>query len=199
MVDEVRGVGRREGTHQQIVPVRVRAVGEPTRFFVFEITPGIGIGTVRIATVGIVWGDVGGSSTDIGSKELSRAIVELPAKVDDVLSETDILFLKLADAIQRAHLVVGEADSSLEPCDCLLKLGEGGGRVSGCNDRTEKRFYLFDVGLSLSTVASLGFGIPASLALVLGRKGGTRGGGGIGDCERYVVRRRRHHVRQSRK
>ena len=46
---------------------------------------------------------------------------------------------------------------------------------------------------------SLGFGVLASLTLVLDGKGGTRGGGGIGDRERYVVRRRRHYVQQSRK
>jgi len=56
--------------------------------------------------------------------------------------------------------------------------------------------YLLDIGLSLSTVASLGFCIPAPLAFILRRKGGARGVGGSGDCEGYVVRRRRHHVRQ---
>lgn len=63
----------------------------------------------------------------------------------------------------------------------------------------EKRGYLFYIGLSLGTMACLGLCVPAPLALILGRKGGTRGIGGSGYCESYVVRRRRHHVRQSRK
>ena len=56
--------------------------------------------------------------------------------------------------------------------------------------------YLFDVGLSLGAMAGLSLCIPAAFAIVLGGEGGARGGGGSGNCESYVVRRRRHHVRQ---
>ena len=47
----------------------------------------------------------------------------LSAKLYDILSETGILLLELADPIQRTHLVVGETDSCLEPRDRLLELG----------------------------------------------------------------------------
>jgi hypothetical protein len=56
--------------------------------------------------------------------------------------------------------------------------------------------YLLNVGLSLSAVASLSLCIPAALTIVLGGEGGARGGVGSGNRESYVVRRRRHHVRQ---
>ena len=72
--------------------------------------------------------------------------------------------------------------------------------MSGCKWRRssgEWGFHLFDVGLSLGAMTGLGLCIPAPLAFVLGGKGSTRGGGGIGDRKSYVGRR--HHVRQSRK
>lgn len=65
--------------------------------------------------------------------------------------------------------------------------------------RGHDRCYLFNIGLSLGTMAGLGLSIPAPLTLVLGREGGARGVGGIGHSKSYVARRRRHHVRQSRK
>jgi hypothetical protein len=52
----------------------------------------------------------------------------------------------------------------------------GSGRMqTRMNDRTEKGVYLFDVGLSLCAVASLGLCIPAPLAIILGGEGGARG------------------------
>lgn len=177
-----RGHGAtREGcwSGQQVVPVSVGAIGEASGFFVFKFTPSSGIGTVGLATIGIIWGEFGGSTTDVWSEELSRTILELSAQLDEVLSKTGILLFEFADAIQRTHFIVREAHSCLKPCDCLLEL--------------------FDVGLSLCSMTSLGLRIPATLALVLGGERSARGSVGSGHCQCYVVRGGRHHVRQSRK
>lgn len=66
-------------TYKQVVPVGVGTIGEAARLFVFEFTPGSGIGAVGVATIGIIWREVGGSTTDIRPEELSGTIVELSA------------------------------------------------------------------------------------------------------------------------
>ena len=193
-VDKVLGGGCTAGTYQHIVPVGVGAVGEASRLFVIEFTPGGGGGAVGVAAIRVVGGEVGGSAANVWSEELGGAIVKLSAQLDDVLAETGILLLELADAIQGTHVIVGETHRSLESGHRLLELGE---RVRRCgSDRAENGPYLFDVGLSLGTVASLGLCIPAALTIILGREGGARVGGGGGYGQGYVVRRRRHCVRQ---
>ena len=116
-----------EWTYQHIVPVRIGAIGEPSRLFVFEIPPGSGVGTVGITTIRIVWGEVGGSTTDIWSEELSGTVLELSAELDVVLPETGVLFLKFTNTVQRAHFIVGKAHGCLEPSDRLFELGKKGG------------------------------------------------------------------------
>lgn len=77
-----RGHGAtREGcwSGQQVVPVRVGAIGEASGFFVFKFAPTAIIGTVGLAAIGIIWGEFGGSTTDVWSEELSRTIIEVPA------------------------------------------------------------------------------------------------------------------------
>ena len=125
-VDDARGIRvQGSGTYQQIISINVGAIGQPTGFFVFEITPGGGVRSVGITAIGIVRGDVGGATADIRSQELSRTIVVLSAQLDDVLSETGILFLEFTDTVQRTHFVVGEANGCLEPSHSLFELGRG--------------------------------------------------------------------------
>lgn len=112
-----------KGAYQQVVSV-VGAVGEATRLFVIEFTPGSGVGAVGITAIRVVGGEVGGSTTDVWSEELGRTIFELSAKLEVVLSETSILILEFTDAVQRTHLVVGHVHSCLEPRDRLLELRE---------------------------------------------------------------------------
>lgn len=121
-VNGVQGYVEEKGAYQQIVPVGVGAIGEPTRFFVFKFTPCSGIRGVGITAIGIVWRDVGSPPADIRSEELSRTIVELSAELENFLSEAGILVLELPDTVQRTHFIVREADSCLEPRDRLLEL-----------------------------------------------------------------------------
>lgn len=114
------------GTYQQVVSVGVGAVGEPTRFFVVEFSPSSGTDGAGIAAVGVVWREVGGSTTDVWSEELGGPIFELSAQLEDVLAETGVLLLEIPDAAQGVHFVVGEAHRGLEPGDGLLELGEAG-------------------------------------------------------------------------
>jgi hypothetical protein len=73
--------GEGRGTYEQVVPVGVGPVGEAARLFVFEFTPGGGIGPVvgGFPAIGIVCGKVGGSTTDIRPEELSGTTLELSA------------------------------------------------------------------------------------------------------------------------
>ena len=71
--------------------------------------------------------------------------------------------------------------------------------MSGCKRSNGEWLYLLDVGLSLCSMTSLSLCISATLALILSRERSARGVVGSGHCQSYVVRRRRHHVRQSRK
>jgi len=114
------------GTYQQVVSVSVGAIGESTRLFVIEFTPSGGVRAVGITAIRVVEGEVGGSTTDIGSEELGGTILVLSSQVDEVLAETGILLLELPNTVQRTHLVIGEVHGCLEPGDCLFELGGGG-------------------------------------------------------------------------
>ena len=88
-----------EWTYQHIVPVRIGAIGKPGRLL-YSKPSGSGVGTAGITTVRIVWGEVGGSTTDILSEELSGTILELSLELDVVLPETGDLFLKPTDTFK---------------------------------------------------------------------------------------------------
>ena len=94
--------------------------------FCMRNPPDSGVGTAGITTVRIVWGEVGGSTTDIWSEELSGTVLELSLELDVVLPETGDLFLKPTNTVQRAHSVVGEAHCCLEPSDRLFERGAPG-------------------------------------------------------------------------
>ena len=187
---------KRRRAYQQVVSVSVGAVGEATRLFVIEISPTVGIDAVRIAAIGVVWRKVRGPTTDVWSKELSGTVLELSAELSNVLSETSVLFLELPNTVHGTHVIIGEAHRRLEPSDGLLELRREKVRTEAKGERSEEEWYLLDVGLSLGAVAGLGLCVPAALTIILGGERGARGGGGSGDGEGYVVRRRRHHVRQ---
>jgi len=66
-------------TYQQVVSVSVGAVGEPSRLFVVEFTPGSSVGAVGITAIRVVEGEVRCATTDIWSEELGGTILELSA------------------------------------------------------------------------------------------------------------------------
>ena len=46
--------------------------------------------------------------------------------------------------------------------------------------------YLFEMGLSLYAMASLGFCVPVLFVIILSRERGMRGGSKSGYCESYI-------------
>ena len=120
------------GTYQHIVSVRVGAVGEAARLFVVKVCPAGTVDTVGVAAVGVVWGKVGGSTTDVWPEELGGPILEFSAKFGNLLAETSILVLEFPDTVHGTHFVVGEAHGCLEPSDRLFELAGDSGYQDGC-------------------------------------------------------------------